>query len=228
MDYHLSPYSLENVPFRSVRCRPKDATRPSFDKVSAWADLIRTCDHEPREEFNFGVLIRLEKGQIAAPVSLLSSRWNWSTQAVRTFLTSLEKCGLIEVIRPNHGRCSNILSIRNFDAQRAKSAATVATFNPTLLKPKKPGWREAMPGTHRPDVWNKTGGLCTYCLVELTPESGRSNSYHIDHVMPVSKGGQNDISNLTPACQSCNSKKNNKSLIEFVTLLVREGGKWAA
>ena len=34
----------------------------------------------------------------------------------------------------------------------------------------------------------------------------------IDHVIPLSKGGTNDINNLRPACYECNWKKGDKIL----------------
>lgn len=38
----------------------------------------------------------------------------------------------------------------------------------------------------------------------------------IDHIIAVSKGGTNDWKNLTAACKSCNSSKNNEELIWFL------------
>jgi len=62
-----------------------------------------------------------------------------------------------------------------------------------------------IPITHdlRADVWDKTRGKCWYCGVEMHP----FRNYHVDHFIPVIDGGTNDISNLVPSCQSCNSRK---------------------
>lgn len=49
--------------------------------------------------------------------------------------------------------------------------------------------------------------LCAYCGTEC------ANAYHIDHIEPLSKGGQHLISNLTIACPSCNTSKNNTPLL---------------
>lgn len=51
------------------------------------------------------------------------------------------------------------------------------------------------------------GLICSYCGDEA--ES-------IDHIVPVAEGGGNDPLNLVPACQSCNSSKGTKSLLEFL------------
>lgn len=44
---------------------------------------------------------------------------------------------------------------------------------------------------------------CGYCGI-------KPNVLHIDHIMPLSKGGRHIKSNLIPACKTCNSKKASK------------------
>jgi 5-methylcytosine-specific restriction endonuclease McrA len=54
----------------------------------------------------------------------------------------------------------------------------------------------------------ETGGRCVYC--------GQIKKLTIDHVVPLVSGGRHDIDNAVPACQSCNSKKKDKSLLIFL------------
>lgn len=53
--------------------------------------------------------------------------------------------------------------------------------------------------------------LCIYCNINK-PDT-------IDHLVPLSRGGSNDVSNLVAVCRSCNSKKGNKMLYEFMPIL---------
>jgi len=52
--------------------------------------------------------------------------------------------------------------------------------------------------------YQKQGGLCWWCGKEL------HNKYHIDHVIPLSRGGSNYPENLVCACAHCNLSKGSK------------------
>lgn len=50
-------------------------------------------------------------------------------------------------------------------------------------------------------LYEKQGGHCVYCNVEL------GSSYHVDHIVALSKGGSNWPSNLQLTCSDCNNRK---------------------
>ena len=52
-------------------------------------------------------------------------------------------------------------------------------------------------------VW----GGCAYCP--------RTTRLHIDHVVPLVRGGKHDISNIVPACESCNTSKGARLLSDW-------------
>lgn len=54
----------------------------------------------------------------------------------------------------------------------------------------------------------KYGNNCFYCL--------NGSFEHLDHYIPLSKGGSHTLENVRPSCQKCNNKKYNKLPTEFV------------
>ncbi len=65
-------------------------------------------------------------------------------------------------------------------------------------------------GTHSQTEWEKLkesyGNACVCCKdgnVKLTE----------DHILPLSKGGSDDISNIQPLCKPCNSRKKDKYIV---------------
>jgi 5-methylcytosine-specific restriction endonuclease McrA len=61
-------------------------------------------------------------------------------------------------------------------------------------------------GTHTLKEWNalkeKGNYKCAIC--------GEEKKLTKDHIIPLSKGGNNFIENIQPVCRNCNSKKHNK------------------
>lgn len=66
------------------------------------------------------------------------------------------------------------------------------------------------------------GPYCGYCDAVLCITADiEGTAWTIDHMTPRSKGGTDDLENLTLACTACNSKKRAKSVTEFVRLRYR-------
>lgn len=61
--------------------------------------------------------------------------------------------------------------------------------------------REPIPKDIVDAIWNRDHGKCVYC--------GSTEKIHIDHIIPFSKGGSDDIKNLQLLCQKCNLEKSN-------------------
>ena len=60
------------------------------------------------------------------------------------------------------------------------------------------------------DILEEYNYRCAYCGCEFDEDTLPTK----DHVIPISKGGHNTKENVVPACQSCNSRKNNKIISE--------------
>lgn len=69
-------------------------------------------------------------------------------------------------------------------------------------------------GSHTLQQWlalvSAHGGACFYCARVPTRLTR-------DHAMPLTRGGTDDIDNIVPACQSCNSSKGTKTSKEFMS-----------
>lgn len=59
---------------------------------------------------------------------------------------------------------------------------------------------------NRKEILEKSNYICHYC-------GGPANT--ADHIIPVSKGGGNEISNLLPACHDCNSTRQDRTMVRL-------------
>ena len=68
----------------------------------------------------------------------------------------------------------------------------------------------------RNNVYEKTKGKCALCGKFV-----RFDLFTIDHIIPLAKGGTNDIENLQCTCKHCNAMKQDFSEKEFLDKMIK-------
>lgn len=91
--------------------------------------------------------------------------------------------------------CDGVLSVVEWDERQAI---------PELNRPSAEVWAHL-----RSTVFERDDYTCRYC-------GRRGIKLECDHVVPVSRGGSNDLSNLATACFECNRSKHNKTVEEWL------------
>lgn len=86
---------------------------------------------------------------------------------------------------------------RSFARRRALERSVPGTFDAESMR----------------QMYEDQDGLCAYCEVPL---HGR---FHVEHMVPLSRGGSNYWHNVALACPECNATKGNKTVKEFFDVL---------
>jgi len=71
--------------------------------------------------------------------------------------------------------------------------------------------------SHRPSkamIYKRDNNSCQYC--------GSTRHLTIDHIIPKSKGGSEEWTNLVVACSKCNTKKGDKLLLQTDMKLIKQ------
>lgn len=66
--------------------------------------------------------------------------------------------------------------------------------------------RRSLPPLVNRELFRRDAHLCMYC-----GENFREANLTRDHIVPLSKGGKDEWSNVVAACKSCNARKGNRS-----------------
>jgi 5-methylcytosine-specific restriction endonuclease McrA len=82
--------------------------------------------------------------------------------------------------------------------RRAQKLASGGSFDPEDLE----------------QMYENQQGLCAYCETVLFGD------YHADHMIPLSRGGSNDVINIAITCPPCNLRKNDRTAEEYMALLM--------
>lgn len=117
--------------------------------------------------------------------------------------------------------CSRRASYARYRPQRIAAAVAWARANPELRraiaaqhKAVRRAWEQLNPDSVGVDSreWRKLvrhyRHRCAYC-------GGNEGGLHMDHVIPLSRGGRHAIGNVLPACQGCNLSKGAKLVVEW-------------
>jgi hypothetical protein len=117
--------------------------------------------------------------------------------------------------------CSRRVTYARYRPQRVAAAVAWARANPELraaiaaqYKAARRAWEQLNPDSVgvAPKEWRRLvrryRHRCAYC-------GGNEDGIHMDHVIPLSRGGRHAIGNVLPACQACNLSKGAKLVAEW-------------
>ncbi len=141
-----------------------------------------------------------------------------SEQNVRACLHELERAGVLSRTR------DGVIYCRRMVRDEAKRSRAQANGNrggdPDLVRLKEASGRlQTTARFSRKDnptkvqaVWEACGGKCSLCSQAMVFEHDNSAAaFEVDHVVPLTLGGTNALSNLRGVCKSCNLKEAKKS-----------------
>jgi HNH endonuclease len=132
-----------------------------------------------------------------------------SYQTVLQAMTALEDIGAIrQEGEPNReGTLYRILLPEEIEAcQRRRAASARPAIAASEAEADFYNVRE-----NRMKIYERDKYLCTYCGKQLTRFTAT-----LDHITPVSEGGDNSAENLKTACLQCNSRKTARPLGDFL------------
>lgn len=98
-------------------------------------------------------------------------------------------------------RKGNLEQLRQYDAARYAADPKPWKLRAALRKARKRGAEGSYTAADVRRIEKQQKGRCAYCRTKL--DSGR----HIDHILPLSKGGSNWPANIQLLCAPCNLSK---------------------
>lgn len=103
----------------------------------------------------------------------------------------------------------------------SKKAISKSTSNKTSIGSKIHTPRKSLSKTKRTELWNHRIGahigknICPICETRTIYQ----RNFEAGHIIPASKNGSDDITNLKPICGNCNRSMSNKNLHTYKTLV---------
>lgn len=189
--------------------------RGQTPKMRAYQKAYRKAN--PRDRSEYFAKYRAENKEKAAAYRVANQERE-RLRAKEYYLANREKI-LSRVKAWNEVHKGRIQAYRKANPDKTRDiAAAYRKANPDKMRhyaTKRRARRSGNGGSHTLDEliekFNSLGNVCYYC--------GRAGKLTVDHNIPLSMGGTDNIDNILPACHSCNSKKNTRTANEYLLKL---------
>lgn len=118
------------------------------------------------------------------------------------------------LVKPNKGTFGHGRSIKPQDHPRWKGGISKEKGYSSLLAHRRKIHKNGNGGTHTQGEWETLKAQYNWtcpCCKKQEPKVKLTK----DHIIPLTKGGSDNIENIQPLCGSCNSKKYNKIIEKY-------------
>lgn len=207
------PETPEEAERRKAKMREYSRRRRERSPDDIAAALARHRDRIGREELKRRRHQRYEANKAREVANML--RWRKEHPEFSEYLSAYSKA-----YRQRNKEYFRAKSAEYRESNRADYNASRRSYwaknrdRQVTIAMKAKAKRRGAPGHHTNEEWlavlEAHGGRCHYCGVLLTRYTRTR-----DHVIALANGGSNDISNIVPACKSCNFKKRTLTGDEF-------------
>lgn len=157
--------------------------------------------------FSFLVEKNFEKIKVSRPHGFtwdLDALTNWINDKENYSLTTLEAAEILNKLLEH----PLYLIKRNgkFRVMFSPTPRRQVNFRLNPSEEKTTHQRIHVPGKLRHEVFKRDGYRCLECGA-----TNKETRLHVDHIIPVSKGGLNDLNNLQTLCAECNMAKGTRT-----------------
>ena len=101
-----------------------------FTRAQAWVDILLTAAHKPHAVRIRGILIPLNRGQMALSEREYAKRWKWSRGKVRRFVAELAS-ETVQRIVPQINNVTTVVTVLNYETYQSNGTTNGTTSDTT-------------------------------------------------------------------------------------------------